>query len=365
MKQDKDMRLEEARQEIDRIDKAMLGLFEERMVQARKVAEYKRDHGLAIYDADREDEKIRRQTQDLEDPSLQSYYADFLRQTMRISRSYQAYILEGMKVAYSGIEGAFAYIASEKAFPSAEKQAHPDFASAYQAVVNSEADVAILPLENSSAGEVGQVTDLIFSGPLYINGTFELTVNQDLVSLPGAKLTDIKQVISHPQALTQCQDFIEKHNLEAIASENTALAAQEVAKREDPTLAAIASEDTAELYGLDILASGINTAANNTTRFAILSAQENKASSKNRDNQFILMFTVKNEAGSLARALNIIGSYGYNLRVLRSRPMKELMWEYYFYVEAEGNIHTGAGSDMMEALLVCCNNLKLVGSFIQ
>lgn len=359
----KDKRLDEARQEIQEIDEKMRSLFVQRMKAAEQVAAFKKDYGLAIHVPEREEENIKRQSEQLEDPNLVGFYAEYMRETMRVSRSYQEQIISGMRVAYSGIEGAYANIATKHLFPSAKKISYSNFKDAYDAVMETEADIAVLPLENSSAGEVGQVSDLIFSGPLYVNGTYELTIQHDLLGCEGSELEDIDTVISHPQALAQCADFIKKHGFKQEACENTAVAAAQVAKKKEKNVAAIASKEMAALYPLKTLSSSINSSYNNTTRFAILSPKLNVVETKQNDVQFILMFTVKNEAGSLARALNIIGSHGFNLRVLRSRPMKELLWQYYFYVEAEGNVHTAEGRDMMEALQITCNHLKLVGSF--
>ncbi|HHU52856.1 MAG TPA: bifunctional chorismate mutase/prephenate dehydratase [Clostridiaceae bacterium] len=354
-----------SREKINQIDSQMADLFEQRMKLAEGIAAYKQEHGLQIYDREREEEMIRNNSDWIEDELLKGYYADFLRQTMRISRSYQNRLLNGMKIGYSGIEGAYAHIAARKLFPTALKESYSGFKATYDAVVKGECDIAVLPLENSSAGEVGQVTDLLFSGPLFINATYELTITHDLIGLPGTKFKDVKTVISHPQALDQCTKFIRDNNLKQISADNTALAAQYVAKQNDPAIAAIASKDSADLYGLETLAAGINTAKTNTTRFAILSASENRSISDKHDVHFALMFTVTHEAGSLARALNIIGAHGYNLRTLRSRPMPELMWQYYFYAEADGNIYTPDGQDMLEALQVCCNQVKMIGSFVE
>ena len=137
----------------------------------------------------------------------------------------------------------------------------------------------------------------------------------------------------------------------------------EVAEQNDPTIAAIASGESAEKFGLKPLAEGINQSQINTTRFAVLSRSENRNISKQHGAHFILVFTVRNEAGSLAQALNVIGSYGFNMRTLRSRPMGELLWQYYFYVEAEGNIHSDDGEKMLKRLRVYCDKVKCVGSF--
>ncbi len=355
--------LQKARQAINEIDAEMAALFVKRMEASAAVAAFKQAHAMPILDPAREAEVIRAGSEKVESDELRGYYTDFLQQTMAISRRYQRRLNEGMRVAYSGIEGAFAHIAAGRLFPDAEKVSHSNFKDTYNAVVNGDCDAAILPLENSYAGEVGQVTDLLFSGPLFINGTTALSVSQDLVAIPGATLDGIKTVISHPQALNQCDKFIKAHGLQEMSFDNTALAAKYVAEKKDPTIAAIASSDSADLYGLSVLAAGINEAQNNTTRFAILSRSENRQISKTPGAHFVLMFTVRNEAGSLARALNIIGAHGFNMRTLRSRPMKELLWQYYFYVEAEGNIHGYEGKCMLEELAVCCDRLKTVGSY--
>lgn len=355
--------LQEARLAINDIDDQMAELFCARMRAAEKVADYKQAHGLPILDATREKEVIRRNAEKIADDTLRGYYTDFLTDTMAISRRYQQRLMSGMKVAYSGTAGAFAHIAAERIFPHTEKCAYPDFKSAYEAVENGDCDVAVLPTENSYAGEVGQVTDLIFSGSLYINGSVQIPVCHDLLAVEGADFQSIQTVVSHPQALAQCEPMIKKYGWDAVPFENTALAAQHVAAQNDPTLAAIASGESAERYGLKVLAQGINEAQTNTTRFVVLARAEDRHICEQHGAHFALMFTVRNEAGALARALNIIGAHSFNMRTLRSRPMKTLLWQYYFYVEAEGNIHSHEGNCMMEELAVCCDRLKIAGSF--
>jgi chorismate mutase/prephenate dehydratase len=315
----------------------------------------------------REDELVRRNAEYLAeaDEDVRSGYACFLRSTMAISRHYQQKMMTGLRVAFSGTEGAFASIAAGRIFPEATRVPFGDFTSAYNAVVAGECDLAVLPLENSSAGEVGAVTDLLFSGPLYVNRVYDLSVTHDLLTLPDVRVDEIKRVISHPQALGQCADYIRAHGFETVEYSNTARAAERVAQMGDRTTAAIASEEAARIYGLDVAAHAINGEANNTTRFAVLSSARNVPSGNRSDLRFILTFTVRNEAGSLARAIDVIGKHGYNMLSLRSRPMKELLWQYYFYVEAEGNIDTEKGADMIAALGEYCDNLRVVGSYIK
>ena len=248
---------------------------------------------------------------------------------------------------------------------SAELVAYPDLKAAYQSVENGECDTVVLPFENSYAGEVGAVMDLIFSGSLFINQVKDLAISHNLMVQPGTKMDQVKKVISHPQALDQCANWIQNHGLVGESYVNTAVAAKHVKECGDPTIAAIASAETAEIFGLEILESAINDNPNNTTRFAAMSKVANKPAytGVREDESFIIVFTVQHKAGALAQTLNIIGAHGYNMKSLRSRPMKELQWNYYFYVEAEGNINNENGEYMLRELSALCARLKLVGTF--
>ncbi len=355
--------LDEARKIINDVDSKMAELFVMRMRAAETVADYKKEHGLKIYDPVREEEVIRRNSKLIEDTEIREYYVNFLKNNMAVSRAYQDRLMSGARIAYSGTEGAFAHIAASKLFPTARKIPYSDFASAYQAVVEGECDSAVLPLENSYNGEVGQVTDLMFSGPLYVNAITDLAITHDLLALPGAKLSDVKEVVSHPQALGQCAEYIKKMGFSEREYTNTALAAKLVAESADKSIAAIASAEAAEIFGLSVLERNINASRTNTTRFAVFSRAENKHKKNEMGIHTILLFTVRNEAGALAKAIEIIGKHGFNMRSLRSRPMKELLWQYYFYVEAEGNIHTHEGFEMMNELRNYCDRLKSAGTF--
>ena len=355
--------LDKARKIINEADEKMAELFIKRMRAAEMVAEYKREHGLQIYDPAREEEIIRRGADRVDDPTLRAYYVNFLKNNMAVSRSYQDQLMGGMRVAYSGTEGAFAHIATMKLFPSARKIAYRSFEDAYRAVEDGVCDVAVLPTENSSNGEVGQVCDLMFSGSLYVNEMFDLAVSHDLLAPKGATLEGIREVVGNEQALGQCAPYIHAHGFSEHEYANTALAAKMVAELGDPTVAAIASAEAADIFGLTVLERNINTQGGNTTRFAVFSRSENVRNTGEMGVHTIMLFTVRNEAGALAKAIEIIGKHGFNMRALRSRPMKELLWQYYFYVEAEGNVHSEEGAAMMRELLRYCDRLKSLGTY--
>lgn len=358
-------KLENARNEINRIDAEMQKLFLARMAAAGKIADYKKEHGLPVLDSAREEEVIRRNCEQPEVAALEPYYREFLKNTMAVSRAYQNERMRAMRVAYCGTEGAFAAQAAKKLFPDAGALAYPTFEAAYRAVEAGEADTAVLPLENSVAGEVGNVTDLIFSGNLYLNEVLDVPITHDLLALPGVELGEIRTVISHPQALSQCAEYLKKLGVETQAFSNTALAAEYVQKQNDRSLAALASAESATLFGLSVLEAAVNDRDDNTTRFGAFSRRKNtpERTGKREDENFLLVFTVRNESGSLAGALNIIGAHGFNLRSLRSRPMKGLRWNYYFTVEAEGNVNTAEGQEMLHELSAICAKLRLVGSY--
>ncbi len=356
-------KLEITREKINSLDKKIAELFEERMLLAEDVADYKKQNGLPIFDASRESVIIANNLENIKKQEIKKYYVNFQKELMKISRDYQGFLLNGMKVAYSGVEGAFAHIAAGKIFPDTQRVPFPSFTSAYEAVENGECDCAVLPMENSIAGEVGQVIDLVFGGNLYINGIYDLSVSQNLLGLKGAKVSDVKKVISHIQALEQCDKYIKEHSLSAQMCENTALAAKTVSDLGDMSVAAIASSETAELYGLEVLEKNINENHQNTTRFAVLSRSQHIKSTNKPDNHSILVFAVKNNAGSLASAIKVIGEHGFNMRMLKSRSYKGHLWQYYFYVELEGNLNTDNGKRMLNKLSPLCDKLRVVGSF--
>ncbi|MBQ7718105.1 MAG: chorismate mutase [Clostridia bacterium] len=355
-------KLEEARSIINEADSKIAELFCERMQAVRDIAQYKLEHGLPILDQGREEAVIARNSELIKDDTLKQYYMTFIKNTMAVSRAYQHMLCEGAQIAYCGVEGAFANIAAKRIFPDGKHIPYRSFSSAYRAVCDDECDCAVLPIENSYAGEVGQVMDLMFSGELYVNGVYDLHITHNLIGACGAKLSDIKTVISHPQALEQCEPYIRRHGFTVIQATNTAVAAQTAAQKNDSSLAAIASAETASLYGLEIIDHDINESNTNTTRFAVFSRTQAEHQ-RERQNNFLLMFTVNNKAGALAKAISVIGEHKFNMKVLRSRPMKDLAWQYYFYIEAEGDEQSEEGKKMLKNLSKYCDKLKVVGSF--
>lgn len=353
-------KIEKARNEINEIDKKMAELFVKRMESVKSVAEYKKENGLQIFDKKREDDIIEKNSKLVEDKILKEYYVSFLKNNMEISKTYQHRILEGMEVAFSGVEGAFAEIALKKIFPNSGRKTYPDFKSAYKAVENGECDACVLPIENSFAGEVGQVVDLIFDGSLYLNGVYSLKIVQNLLGIHGANKDEVKEVISHPQALSQCAEYLKKMDCKLTNSVNTAVAAKTVMEKGDKTVAAIASKETAEIYGLTLLDHDINESSGNTTKFVVLSRSQNIADDADT---IVLLFSVKQVAGALAKAINVMAKYGYNMKTLRSRPMKKPAWQYYFYVEAEYDSRKTNENEMINELKKECERLKVVGHY--
>lgn len=348
--------LERAREAIDRIDGELCRLFVARMEEAAKIAACKAQSGLAILDEGREAAVLERNLARLaEGDPLRPYYADFLRHSIALSRQYQAQRLGRDAVAYQGIPGAFSHIALLRLFPHARARALPTFEAVFRAIENGEAAYGVLPFENSQAGDVSEVLDLCLQHPTcHIHCMYDLPVTQNLLALPGTALAQIKRVVSHPQALRQCAAFLRQMNLTAEPRPNTAMAAQCVTQTGDPSLAAIASQETAALYGLSILCPDISEATDNATRFIVIAREVPAAG-----NRFCLLFTLRHEAGRLARAMETIARLGYNMECIKSRPLPHIAWEYYFYAELVGE----PTQDLLDSLKADCNTVRLLGRY--
>jgi len=357
--------LDTTRAKIEEIDKELAGLFEKRMCLCQEVAAFKKERGLSVKDKARENALIDKNRAYIKNPEISEYYVGLQKKIMSLSCDYQQRLISGMRIAYCGVPGAFAHIAAQNMYPSCALVPYKSFTDAYRAVENGDCDCCVLPLENSYAGEVDTVADLLFTGSLFVNQVINLPIEHCLIAKPESSIDKIKTVISHEQALKQCDEYIKRANLETEETTNTAVAAKTVKDSENAEIAAIASGKTAEIYGLKILERNINDARNNMTRFASFSRVQNTPEkSKICENEsFILVFTVQNRAGALAQTLNIIGAHGYNMKNLRSRPMKGLEWQYFFYIEAEGNINNENGKALLRELSAVCARLKVAGTY--
>ena len=261
-------------------------------------------------------------------------------------------------IAYCGANGSFAEQAARAIFPTGTLIPSASFKEAYEKTLRGETGLTLLPLENSYAGEVGATMDLLLHGALAVTEIVEMRVVQNLVGVKGARIEEVRTVISHPQALAQCAEYIAAHHFREEIEENTAFAAKKVAERGAKEVAAIASKAAAEVYGLDILAENIAESRDNTTRFALFSPHP---SEKRDGERLILLFTVLDRSGALLEALKIIAAYGFNMKSLHSRPLKDKAWQYYFYVEAEG---AGDEDAMLRELADCCSNAKIAGRYL-
>ena len=335
--------LEQARAEIDTVDAQLAALFERRMAAVLQVAEYKRAHGLPVYDAARETAVLEKAAARIQDPALRPYYKDHVQNLMDVAKQYEAVVLSQNRAAYQGVEGAFAHIALRALFPHAEAVSYPTWDEVFDAVERGDAARGVVPFENSHAGDVSAVLDLCYNHPaLWVVDVYDLPISQNLLVLPGTKLDQIKSVYSHQQAIAQSETFLRQFGLPATA----------MAK------AAIASVETAALYGLEVLVPSINTDGDNTTRFIVLSREKPTGG-----NRFSLLFTVDNKPGKLGEVIQIIGASGFNMESIKSRPMPHVPFEYYFYVELVGDPTADETAALLRELDRTCRTVRLLGVY--
>ena len=350
--------LEQARREIDRIDAEMAALFCQRMDAVGAVVAYKRANGLPVLDASREEAVVEKNLARVENPAYKPYYADHIRHMMALSRQYQTQVLGKNSVAYQGVEGAYSHNALQELFPHAEALACPTWDGVFDAVEAGTAEAGVVPFENSHAGDVSAVLDLCYNHGLYITAMYDLAIRHNLLALPGAQLSGIRDVYSHQQAISQSEKFLRTLSLPAHAMPNTAMAAKYVADSGDLSKAAIASAETAALYGLVPLAQGINTDDDNTTRFIVIGR-----ALPTQGNRFSILFTVDNKPGKLAQVIQQIGETGFNMECIKSRPMPHTPFEYYFYAELVGSPREEGGQALLAALAGVCRTVRLLGVY--
>ena len=264
-------------------------------------------------------------------------------------------------IAYPGTEGSFSAGAAHAAFPDGECVGYETFPEAAQAVVDGEAEYALLPVENSSAGAVLTTYGLLEKLPLHIVGEWKRTVHHQLVGLPGATLEKLTTISSHPQAIAQCDAFLSTlKGVQILPAENTAIAAREVARLGDPARAAIASLEAAEVYGLKVICPDIQTAKNNTTRFVILSREDTPLA---RPEKATVVFTVDNKVGALVQVLLSFALSGLNMNRIESRPIPDSPFLYFFSADFEGEMDAKHLHAAMEAAQPFCRDLRLLGVY--
>ena len=357
--------LQQARAEIDRIDAEMAALFAQRMHAVADVARYKAQTGKPVFDPAREAAVLDQNAARLQDEDLRPYYRAFLQKAMDVSRAYQRAMLGRDTAAYQGVPGAWSHIALRRLYPFARETSFATWAEVFDAVQRGDAQSGVLPFENSSAGDVSTVLDLLYTHPdLVIARMCDLPIRQDLLGVPGGTLAQVRTVVSHTQALAQSSAFLQQHGLATRTWSNTAEAARYVAEQNDPALAAIASAETAGLYGLQVLAQGVNTEGDNTTRFIVIerTAQPPAPAPGQR---LALLFTVRHEPGQLAAVLDRIGARGFNMECIKSRPLPHVPFEYYFYVQLVCPAQRTAEScnALLGDLRAACNTLRPLGAF--
>jgi len=242
-----------------------------------------------------------------------------------------------LKAYFQGLHGAYSELAVRTYFQGTDVEAVPvkKFNDIFKSVLSGEADWGVIPLENSVAGSILENYDLLYRYPdLLITGEIKIRIRHNLLASPGSRLEDIKKVYSHPQALSQCAEYLEKQGIEAVSFYDTAGAASYVSQEKDPSIAAIAGSDAAGFYGLEILAEGIETNPHNYTRFAIISRKDMIRSDYKVDKASIV-FSTPDEAGSLTSCLSVFSDYGLNMKKLESRPIHGKPWTYMFYIDLE------------------------------
>lgn len=351
-------KLLEIRTKIEEIDKALALLFEERLALVKEVAMYKAENNLEVFDSKREEELILKNSKNIKDAGNLKYYKQFLTDLMDNSKEYQRDLLDQRRIAYQGIDGAFSHIASKALFKNSELSSFGSFEDVFLKVLNNKADFGVLPIENSFTGEITEVLDLLFKYNLYITKIYDLIIDQNLIGIKGAKISDIKEVYSHQQAISQSQLFLKAREFKVFEYPNTALAAKLVSEKQDKSIAAIASLETAKIYNLDVISEKINTMDKNTTRFIVISK-----TLPSSENCYSVIFTTKDTVGALSLIIQEIAKFGFSMDKIISRPTKDKEWGYYFYVELRSSIKGKAIADLLNALKEKVKIIKIVGNY--
>ncbi len=376
------MELSELRGKIDNIDDQLVKLFAQRMEVAAQIGDYKKEHNLPVFVPAREREKL----QDVAEkagPDFANYTRVLYSMLFELSRSYQSkrndalsplyneitqaientpkMLPQAPMVACQGVEGAYSQIACEKIFKNPFIMYFKNFEGVFTAIEKGLCQYGILPIENSTAGSVKKVYDLMIKHNFSIVRTFRLKVDHNLLVNPGATLDSIKEVYSHEQALNQCTDFLSKlPGVKVIPVENTAVAAEMVAKSGRTDVACLSSRSCAELYGLKCLANSVQDQGNNYTRFICIS--KNLEISPGSDKTTIMMI-LNHRPGALYRVLARLYVLGINVTKLESRPLPDRDFEFMFYFDLDTSIYSEEFVQLMCELDDLSEEFKYLGSY--
>ena len=376
------MDLTEIRKEINRVDDQLVKLFVERMELASQVAAYKRENNMPIFVPAREREILKKVAEQA-GPEFGSYTRLLYATIMDLSRSHQGkqngtitnlaqkitqaieetprlFPQEAM-VACQGVEGAYSQIACEKIFQNPFIMYFKNFEGVFNAIDQGLCRYGILPIENSTAGSVNKVYDLMVEHNFSIVRTFRLKVDHNLLAKPGTKLEDIKVVYSHEQALNQSSTFLQSlPGVTAVPVANTAMAAEMVAQSDRNDIACLSSRSCAELYGLSVVKSSVQDAGNNHTRFICITKDLEIYPGSDRTS---IMMTLPHKPGSLYKLLSRLYTLGINVTKLESRPLPDRDFEFMFYFDLETSIYSDSFIQLMCELDQLCEEFKYLGSY--
>ena len=369
------------RDQLDDIDEQIVHLYEKRMDICREVAEYKIENGKQVLDKEREKSKL----QTLKAMASNDFYRhgveELFEQIMSMSRKLQYPLLSkrgvigrlpfmevdslkqaSARVVFQGVEGANSEAAMRAYFGDQVNSFHVEsFRDAMEAIEEGMADFAVLPIENSSAGIVSSIYDLLVEFENYIVGEQVMKIENCLMSVKGAKLSDIRTVYSHPQALMQSAKYLEEHReWQQISMLNTAEAARMVAREQDPSKAAIANSLAAKLYDLKVLEPEMCSNAANSTRFIIVT---NQKIYRKDAGKISICFEIPHESGSLYHAMSHFIYNGLNMCKIESRPIEGRNWEYRFFIDFEGNLNDSAVKNALRGLRDETRNMRILGNY--
>ncbi len=379
------MELTELRQQIDGLDREIVELFKRRMNVSASVAEYKRATGMNVLDASRE-RALLAKVSELAGEDFEEYTRTLYATILELSRSYQHKRLGDTSALYSeitdaientprlfperavvacqGVEGAYSQIATEKLFSAPNIMFFSDWENVFSAIEAGLCRYGVIPIENSTAGSVKKVYDLMISRNFKIVRTVRIKIDHNLLAKKGTRLEDIKEIVSHEQALSQCSGFLATMfpNAKITRVENTARAAQMVAESDRQDIASLSSRSCASQYSLSVLASSVQDNGNNHTRFICITNALEVYPGADRTT---LMLVTPHKPGSLYRILSRFNALGINLLKLESRPIPDRDFEFMFYFDLEVPVYSPKFAQLLSELERECDEFTYLGSYLE